>query len=245
MLGVQQPIGTPLMGSPAMVSPMGMGASPMGMGMGASPMGMGMGASPMGMGMGASPMGMGASPMGMGMGASPMGMGMGASPMGMGASPMGMGMADPMGMGMGMASPMGMGMGMSMGYSRGMMSDLFDMSKLKTSFNYGNRKSLKILIIIGTILLLINSLLWSFLPYDTFCNFLSKLGINDCMDKKIFIIIALASLFIFDVLFYVYFRNPIYSRRFLIMMLILNVLIITASYVINIFLYKSDQSKLK
>ena len=232
MLGVQQPIGTPLMGSPAMVSPMGMGASPMGMGMGASPMGMG--ASPMGMG--ASPMGMGASPMGMGMGASPMGMGMGASPMGMGmgASPMGMGMDSPMGM-----------MGMSMGYSKGMMSDLFDMSKLKTSFNYGNRKSLKILIIIGTILLLINSLLWSFLPYDTFCNFLSKLGINDCMDKKIFIIIALISLFLFDILFYNYFRNPIYSRRFLIMMLILNVLIITASYVINVFLYKSEQSKLK
>jgi len=173
--------------------------------------------------------------MGMGMGASPMGMGMG-----MGASPMGMGM----GMGMGMADPMGM-MGMSMGYSKGMMSDLFDMSKLKTSFNYGNRKSFKILIIIGTILLLINSLLWSFLPYDIFCNFLSKLGINDCMDKKIFIIIALISLFLFDILFYNYFRNPIYSRRFLIMMLILNVLIITASYVINVFLYKSDQSKLK
>ena len=65
------------------------------------------------------------------------------------------------------------------------------------------------------------------------------------MDKKIFIIIALASLVIFDILFYNYFRNPIYSRRFLIMMLILNVLIITASYVVNVFLYGEEQSKLK
>jgi len=131
-----------------------------------------------------------------------------------------------------------------MGYSKGMISDLFDMSKLKTSFNYGNRKTLKIFIIIGTIFFLINSLLWSFLPYDIFCNFLSKIGINNCMDKKIFIIIALASLVIFDILFYNYFRNPIYSRRFLIMMLILNVIIITLSYIVNVYLYSKDESKI-
>jgi hypothetical protein len=240
----QQQIGTPVMGMTA-TNPMGVAASPMGMGattmgmnpMGATTMGMNpMGATTMGMNpMGASPMGMGATTMGM----NPMG----ASPMGMGATTMGM---NPMGATMGM-NPMGapMGMGMSMGYSKGLISDLFSMSKLKTSYNYGNRKSLKILIIIGTIFLLINSLLWSFLPYDNFCSFLEKIGMKNCMDKKILIAIALISLALFDVMFYTYFRNPIYSRRFLIMMLILNVLIITASYVVNVFLYGEDQSKLK
>jgi hypothetical protein len=100
--------------------------------------------------------------------------------------------------------------------------------------NPSNSMLMKSGIIILSVTLLANTILWSFLPYDMLCDILEKMYIKDCPNKRILLLTGLISLILLDFVMFIYFRNPIYTSEFWIWLLIFNLIIIVISYIINV-----------